>query len=185
MALTESTMLALGTMAPDFTLYDTVSHQKLSYNDIKGTKGTVVVFSCNHCPFVVHINQELVNIANDYITQGVGFVAISSNDVENYPQDSPDKMSIVAKVLKYPFPYLYDESQDVAKAYDAACTPDFYIFDSNDKLVYRGRMDASRPGNGIPVTGADMRSALDAVLLQVTDISPQFPSAGCGIKWKS
>jgi len=184
MALTESTMLELGTTAPSFNIYDTVSHQNLSYKDIQGQKGTVVIFSCNHCPFVVHVNQELVNIANEYLGRGIGFVAISSNDVANYPQDSPDKMSIVAKVLKYPFPYLYDESQEVAKAYDAACTPDFYIFNSENKLVYRGRMDASRPGNGIPVTGADMRSALDAILLGINDISPQIPSAGCNIKWK-
>lgn len=184
MALTESTMLPLGTVAPAFNLLDTVSNQNISFDDIKGNKGTVVVFSCNHCPFVIHINNELVSIANDYLKRDIGFVVISSNDVENYPQDSPDKMSIVAKVLKYPFPYLYDETQDVAKAYDAACTPDFYIFDNNNKLVYRGRMDASRPGNGIPVTGADMRSALDAVLMGINDIHPQVPSAGCNIKWK-
>lgn len=184
MALTESTMLELGTQAPQFNLYDTVSHQNLSYDDIKGPKGTVVIFSCNHCPFVVHVNNELVNIANEYLGRGIGFVAISSNDVENYPQDSPDKMSIVAKVLKYPFPYLYDDTQEVAKAYDAACTPDFYIFNSEDKLVYRGRLDASRPGNGVPVTGADMRSALDAILIGINEIAPQIPSAGCNIKWK-
>ncbi|MDB4438921.1 thioredoxin family protein [bacterium] len=184
MALIESTMLDLGTTAPLFNLYDTVSHQTISYDDIKGTQGTVVVFSCNHCPFVVHVNQELVNIANEYLGRGVGFVAISSNDVDNYPQDSPDKMSIVAKVLKYPFPYLYDETQEVAKAYEAACTPDFYIFNHDNKLVYRGRLDSSRPGNGIPVTGADMRSALDAMLLGINEITPQIPSAGCNIKWK-
>ena len=184
MALIESTMLDLGTTAPLFNLYDTVSHQTISYDDIKGTQGTVVIFSCNHCPFVVHVNQELVNIANEYLGRGVGFVAISSNDVDNYPQDSPDKMSIVAKVLKYPFPYLYDETQEVAKAYEAACTPDFYIFNHDNKLVYRGRLDSSRPGNGIPVTGADMRSALDAMLLGINEITPQIPSAGCNIKWK-
>ena len=184
MALIESTMLDLGTTAPLFNLYDTVSHQTISYDDIKGTQGTVVVFSCNHCPFVVHVNQELVNIANEYLGRGVGFVAISSNDVDNYPQDSPDKMSIVAKVLKYPFPYLYDETQEVAKAYEAACTPDFYIFNHDNKLVYRGRLDSSRPGNGILVTGADMRSALDAMLLGINEITPQIPSAGCNIKWK-
>ncbi|MBT8231698.1 MAG: thioredoxin family protein [Saprospiraceae bacterium] len=184
MALTESNMLPLGTTAPSFTLHDTVSKRSLSFIDIKGTKGTVVVFSCNHCPFVVHINQELVNLANQYIPQGFGFVAISSNDVANYPDDSPEKMSLVAKVLKYPFPYLYDETQDVAKAYDAACTPDFYIFNKEDKLVYRGRLDASRPGNSLPVTGADIRFALDAIALGINDISPQIPSAGCNIKWK-
>lgn len=184
MALTESTMLPLGTTAPPFKLLDTISNQELSFSDIKGEQGTVVIFSCNHCPFVIHVNHELVSIANDYLGRGIGFVAISSNDVDNYPQDSPDKMNIVAKVLKYPFPYLYDATQQVAKDYDAACTPDFYIFNKNNELVYRGRMDASRPGNGIPVTGADMRNALDAILMGLYDISPQIPSAGCNIKWK-
>jgi len=185
MALTESNMLPLMTKAPAFALPDTISGETKSFDDIKGEKGTVVVFSCNHCPFVVHVNHELVDMANHYQAQGFGFVAISSNDVANYPADSPDKMSIVAKVLKYPFPYLYDESQEVAKAYDAACTPDFYIFNADDKLVYRGRMDASRPGNGVPVTGADLRSALDAIALGIDEVAPQLPSAGCNIKWKS
>ena len=183
MALTESNMLSLGTQAPDFTLLDTVSGGQKSFSDIKGSKGTVVVFSCNHCPFVVHINHELVSIANEYMSRGMGFVAISSNDVKNYPDDSPEKMNIVAKVLKYPFPYLYDPDQSAAKAYDAACTPDFYLFDENDTLVYRGRLDGSRPGNDIPVTGSDLRAALDAVLFGIKDISPQLPSAGCNIKW--
>lgn len=184
MALTESNMLPLGTKAPDFSLIDVVSNQKTSFNDVKGSNGTVVVFSCNHCPFVIHINHELVKIANDYLKKGIGFVAISSNDVENYKDDSPEKMSIVAKVLKYPFPYLYDKTQNVAKSYEAACTPDFYIFNSEDNLVYRGRMDGSRPGNNIPITGADLRFALDSVLLGINNISPQIPSAGCNIKWK-
>jgi len=183
MALVESNMLPLKTKAPNFSLPDTVSEQTLSYNDIRGEKGTVVIFSCNHCPFVVHINHELVELANFYLSKGIGFVAISSNDVENYPADSPDKMSIVAKVLKYPFPYLYDKTQEVARVYDAACTPDFYLFNANDELVYRGRMDGSRPGNGIPVTGSDLRSAIDAVSIGIDDISPQIPSAGCNIKW--
>lgn len=184
MALTESNMLALGTVAPNFTLPDTISGSNKSYADIKGTKGTVVIFSCNHCPFVIHVNHELVKIANEYMAKDVGFVVISSNDIENYPQDGPEKMSLVAKVLKYPFPYLYDADQSIAKSYDAACTPDFYIFNKEDKLVYRGRMDGSRPGNDIPVTGADLRSALDAVMLGIDEISPQIPSAGCNIKWK-
>lgn len=184
MALTESNMLNLGTAAPDFSLLDTISGETMTFADIKGPKGTLVVFSCNHCPFVVHINEELVSIANDYISQGIGVVAISSNDVANYPDDSPEKMNIVAKVLKYPFPYLYDESQKAAKDYDAACTPDFYLFGADDELVYRGRMDGSRPGNNIPVTGSDLRNAMDAVLLGLSDISPQIPSAGCNIKWK-
>ena len=185
MALVESNMLPLGTTAPSFTLPDTISGQNISFTDVKGEKGTVVIFSCNHCPFVVHLNQEIVAIANEYGKRGMGFVVISSNDVKNYPADSPDKMSIVAKVLKYPFPYLYDETQAVAKAYDAACTPDFYVFNASDTLVYRGRLDGSRPGNDIPVTGADLRSAIDAVILGIDEIKPQIPSAGCNIKWIS
>lgn len=185
MALTESNMLELGTQAPNFNLPDTVSGVSKSFEDIKGDKGTLVIFSCNHCPFVVHVNHEVVSVANDYMPKGIGVVAISSNDVDNYPDDGPDKMKLVAKVLKYPFPYLYDASQEVAKAYDAACTPDFYLFDENQSLVYRGRLDASRPGNNLPVNGADLRFALDAMLLGHKEIKPQFPSAGCNIKWKS
>jgi len=185
MSLKESNMLSLGTIAPSFNLPDTISGSQVSYADIKGDKGTVVIFSCNHCPFVVHLNHEIVAIANQYKQKGIGFVVISSNDVENYPQDSPDKMAIVAKVLKYPFPYLYDASQEVAKAYDAACTPDFYLFDKENKLVYRGRMDGSRPGNDIPVTGSDLRAAIEAVTLGYGEIAPQIPSAGCNIKWKA
>ncbi len=184
MSLKESNMLPLGTKAPSFSLVDTVSGRTLSLDDIRGEKGTMIVFSCNHCPFVIHINHELVNIANHYLHKGIGFAAISSNDVEKYQDDSPEKMNIVAQVLKYPFPYLYDADQSVAKAYDAACTPDFYLFDKNDVLVYRGRMDASRPGNDIPVTGADLRFAIDALTLGITEIQPQIPSAGCNIKWK-
>lgn len=184
MALTESNMLALGTKAPSFNLLDTIGGNQVSFNDIKGEKGSLIVFSCNHCPFVVHINNQLVSIANQYMSQGLGFAVISSNDVANYPDDGPDKMRLVAKVLKYPFPYLYDESQEVAKAYDAACTPDFYLFNNEDQLVYRGRMDGSRPGNDVPVTGADLRFAIDAMLLGVNEITPQIPSAGCNIKWK-
>ena len=184
MALTESNMLPLGTTAPSFNLPDVISGQEKSFTDVRGSKATVVMFICNHCPFVVHVNDEVVAIANQYQAQGVGFVGISSNDVQNYPQDGPEKMSIVAKVLKYPFPYLYDESQDVAKAYDAACTPDFYIFNGQDELVYRGRLDSSRPGNGVPVTGSDLRFAIEATLLGISNISPQLPSAGCNIKWK-
>ena len=184
MALTESNMLPLGTKAPSFSLFDTLSERTLSYDDVRGDKATVVMFLCNHCPFVIHVNDQLVKIANNYVSRGVGFVAISSNDVVNYPQDGPDKMSIVGKALKYPFPYLYDESQDVAKAYDAACTPDFYVFNAENDLVYRGRMDGSRPGNNQELTGADLRFVLDSVLLGVNKIEPQIPSAGCNIKWK-
>lgn len=185
MSLKESNMLPLGTTAPAFSLPDTLSGQQMDFDKIKGDKGTVVIFSCNHCPFVIHVNHEIVSIAETYMRKGIGFAVISSNDVENYPEDSPEKMAIVGKVLKYPFPYLYDESQETAKAYDAACTPDFYVFDSNNNLAYRGRLDGSRPGNNVPVSGADLRSALEAILLGASDISPQFPSAGCNIKWKS
>ncbi len=185
MAFTESNMLELNSFAPEFNLFDTISNQYVSYADIQGAQATVVMFICNHCPFVVHVNDELVSIAEHYNKKGVGFVAISSNDAISYPQDGPEQMSIVAKVLKYPFPYLYDETQKVAQDYMAACTPDFYLFNKENRLVYRGRLDSSRPANGDPLTGANLRSAIDAVLLGVDDISPQFPSAGCNIKWKS
>ena len=185
MALTESKMLELGTKAPSFNLPNVVDSQMRSYADLSGENATVVMFICNHCPYVIHVNSELVRLAEDYASKGVSFIAISSNDVENYPDDSPDKMKLIAKVLKYPFPYLYDESQEVARAYDAACTPDFYLFDSDDTLVYRGRLDGSRPNNSQALTGSDLRFALDSCLLGIKDISPQIPSAGCGIKWKS
>lgn len=177
-------MLDLGTTAPDFNLPDTISDKNISWADIKGEKATLVMFICNHCPYVIHINDELVRLSKDYTSKGVGFVAISSNDVENYPQDSPEKMKSHAAECDYPFPYLYDESQDVAKAYDAACTPDFYLFDGDAVLKYRGQLDGSRPGSGIPVTGTDLRFAIDSVL-EGKEISPaQRPSAGCNIKWK-
>lgn len=185
MARTESTMLALGTAAPDFSLPDTVSGKTLMLNDLKGTKATVVMFICNHCPFVKHVNTGLVQLAKDYEAKGIGFVAISSNDVANYPDDSPEKMKENAAEQGFTFPYLYDESQEVAKAYDAACTPDFYVFDEDLKLVYRGQLDDSRPGNGIPVTGSDIRAALDAILTGVAVPEKQKPSIGCNIKWKA
>ena len=185
MALTESNMIDLGVKAPDFSLPDTVSDQTLSFDNIKGTKGTVVMFLCNHCPYVIHVNDELVKIAQEYMAKGIGFVAISSNDAEKYPQDSPDKMSIVAKVLRYPFPYLYDETQDVARAYDAACTPDIYVFDKDDILYYRGRLDESRPKNDKPLDGKDLRLALELLIREEPPLSKQYPSAGCNIKWKS
>ena len=183
MALTESKMLPLGTKAPNFHLRDTVSGNYYSLDDLKSNQATVIMFICNHCPFVIHVNPEVVRIANEYRNKGVSFVAISSNDIESYPEDAPDKMSIVAKVLKFPFPYLFDKRQEVARAYDAACTPDFYVFDANLKLNYRGRLDKSRPGNSIPVTGEDLRAALDATLTG-GKIENQYPSAGCNIKWK-
>ena len=184
MARTPSNMLPLGTKAPDFNLPDTISSSTMNYGKIKGTKGTVVMFICNHCPFVIHVNSMLVEIASIYGKKGIGFVAISSNDVVNYPQDSPENMKIHAKDVGYPFPYLYDESQEIAKAYDAACTPDLYVFDAEDKLVYRGQLDNSRPGNQIPVTGSDLKHAIDCLLDNVENTMMQKPSIGCNIKWK-
>ena len=141
------------------------------------------MFICNHCPYVIHVNDELVRVANDYKEQGVSFVAISSNDVVNYPADSPDKMRVLAEKLQYPFPYLYDETQDVARAYDAACTPDFYVFDAERKLTYRGRLDKSRPGNPEDCNGEDLRKATDGTIVVAAPIEKQYPSAGCNIKW--
>jgi thiol-disulfide isomerase/thioredoxin len=185
MAFTESTMLALGTKAPDFALPDTVSGKTLRFADIAaGNKATLVMFICNHCPYVIHVNPELIRLANDYGPKGVGFVAISSNDAVNYPQDGPDKMKEQALRLGYPFPYLYDESQEVAHAYAAACTPDFYLFDGERRLAYRGRLDGSRPKNDVPLSGADLRAAIDAVLAGKPAPEKQYPSGGCGIKWK-
>jgi peroxiredoxin len=177
-------MLPLGTAAPDFTLPDTVSGKEISLSDIQSDQATVVMFLCNHCPFVKHVNPELVRLANDYQAKNVAFVAISSNDVENYPQDSPQRMKEVAETLGYPFPYLYDEDQSVARAYQAACTPDFFIFDDAMKLVYRGQLDSSRPGNNIPLNGQDIRAALDAILAGDPVSADQRPSIGCNIKWK-
>jgi len=184
MALTPSNMIALGTKAPDFTLPDTVSDKTLSLSDIKSDTATVVMFICNHCPYVIHVNDEIVNTANDFLPKGVKFVAISSNDVENYPVDSPENMKAFAEDAGYKFPYLYDESQEIAKAYDAACTPDFYVFDGNLGLVYRGRMDASSPGNGEENNGADLRGAIQALLDGSPVATNQHPSMGCNIKWK-
>ena len=184
MARTPSNMLPLGTQAPNFTLLDTVSGTKTSLQDIQGENGTVVMFICNHCPFVIHVNEQLTALAMEYIEKGIGFVAISSNDVVNYPQDSPDLMKETANRLGYPFPYLYDETQQVAKTFDAACTPDFYLFDNGLSLVYRGQLDDSRPGNGIPVSGSDLRNALDLLLAGKAIPEEQKPSIGCNIKWK-
>jgi len=179
-----SNMLPLGTVAPAFTLPDTVSGKKMSLTGLESDKATVIMFISNHCPFVKHVNQQLVRLANDYKPAGISFIAISSNDVINYPDDAPDKMKQAALDLDYPFPYLYDETQEVALAYDAACTPDLYIFDGDMKLVYRGQFDDSRPGNGIPVTGKDVREALDNILNGVPVNPGQKPSLGCNIKWK-
>ena len=185
MARTESNMLPLGTIAPDFTLLDTLSSKTLSLAEVKGEKGTVIMFICNHCPFVKHVNDEIVRVANDYRVTGFGFAAISSNDVVNYPQDGPEQMYTNARKYKFSFPYFYDQSQEVAKAYDAACTPDFYVFDGQLKLVYRGQLDNSRPGNGVPVNGRDLREALDNILNNHPQREVQKPSIGCNIKWKS
>jgi thiol-disulfide isomerase/thioredoxin len=184
MAQTASTMLPIGTAAPKFKLQDTNSSFEYSYDELKGSKGTLVIFICNHCPFVLHVIEEIVRIANDYNVQGIGIIAISSNDVIQYPQDGPTFMTEFAFKNKIDFPYLYDESQDVAKAFDAACTPDFFLFDRQDSLFYRGQLDDSRPNNGIPLSGNDLRSAIDAVIYNRTLASPQKPSMGCNIKWK-
>jgi len=185
MAETPSTMVPLGTKAPDFELPDTVSGKTMKLQDLKSDVATVIMFICNHCPFVKHVRHELVKLANDYQSKGISFVAISSNDVTSHPDDAPDKMKQVAEELGLPFPYLYDESQDVARAYNAACTPDFYIFDKDLKLVYRGQLDGSRPGNDVPVTGKDIRAALDNILAGQPVDSDQKPSVGCNIKWKT
>ncbi|MFH6602017.1 thioredoxin family protein [Maribacter algicola] len=183
MARTPSNMLLLGTIAPDFNLLDTVTDEFSSLQSLKGNKGTVIMFICNHCPFVKHVNPEISQMAREYRSTGINFIAISSNDIINYPQDAPDLMRQVAEKESYGFPYLFDADQEIAKKYDAACTPDFYLFDSRLKLVYRGQLDDSRPGNGIPVTGTDLRNAMDA-LLAGDEIDPnQKPSIGCNIKW--
>ncbi len=185
MARTESNMLALGTTAPDFSLLDTVSGKTLSLEDMTGISGTVIMFICNHCPFVIHVNPEISRMAEEYISKGIGFIAISSNDIVNYPQDSPDLMKRKAVEAGYSFPYLYDKTQEVAKAYDAACTPDFYLFNSYVKLVYRGQLDDSRPGNSIPLTADDLKNAMDALLEGKPVSKIQKPSIGCNIKWES
>jgi peroxiredoxin len=185
MSLTPSNMLELGTKAPDFRLLNVKNNQFVELKEVTGKHGTVIMFICNHCPFVKHVNDEIVRIANDYKVTGFGFVAISSNDVANYPQDHPDKMADIAEEENYPFPYLYDETQDIAKAYDAACTPDFYVFDENQELFYRGQLDDSRPKNGLPLTGRSLREALDALLNNREIPKIQKPSLGCGIKWKT
>ena len=184
MSDTASTMIPLETPAPEFRLKDTNSNYHYSFNDLKGSKGTLVIFMCNHCPFVHHVLDEILMIANDYRVQGIGIIAISSNDVDRYPQDGPELMREFAFQNKIDFPYLYDESQEVAKAFEAACTPDFFLFDAQNKLFYRGQMDDSRPGNGIPLSGSDLRNAIDAVIYNRTLASPQKPSMGCSIKWK-
>ena len=183
MVLTPSTMLPLGTRAPDFRLPAT-DGSFVSRDDFTGAPALVVMFICNHCPYVKHIREGLAEVAAEYMRKGVRFVAINSNDVEKYPDDSPAKMAEEAAAANYPFPYLFDEDQSVAKAYRAACTPDIYIFDENLELEYRGQFDGSRPGSDVPVTGYDLSAALDAVLDGRPPSEDQVPSIGCNIKWK-
>lgn len=185
MALTESTMLLqLGTKAPDFRLPDVVSGKTISLDTFADKKALVVMFLCRHCPYVQHVKEELARLGRDYAGKSVGIVAISSNDAVQYPDDRPERLKAMAEELGFHFPFCYDETQEVAKAYAAACTPDFYVFDQERKLVYRGQLDDSRPGNGLPVTGKDLRAAIEAVLEGRPVPSEQKPSLGCNIKWK-
>lgn len=184
MSKTPSNMIELGTKAPYFELTDTVSGKKLKFNEQSRQKATVICFICNHCPYVKHINSQLVQVANDYSAKGIYFLAISSNDAIAYPADSPDNMKLTAQQEHYPFPYLYDETQEVAQAYHAACTPDFFVFDQDHLLVYRGQFDDSRPGNNIPVTGESLRQTLESILREEPINIIQKPSLGCNIKWK-
>ena len=184
MAKTPSLMVSLGTKAPDFSLPEPLTGKTVGLGDVRGERGTVVMFICNHCPYVKHVQKELVDLASEYGSRGIGFVAINSNDIENHPDDRPEKMVEDAQRLAYPFPYLFDESQDVARAYQAACTPDFFVYDGDDRLVYRGQLDSSRPGTGTP-DGSDLRAALDALLGGLAPLAEQRPSLGCNIKWKS
>lgn len=184
MSDTYSHALPLNTKAPSFFLKDTNSNYYFSFENIKGQKGTLIIFICNHCPFVHHAIEEIVMIANDYRVQGIGIAAISSNDSIKYPQDAPHLMTEFAFKNRIDFPYLYDENQLTARAYSAACTPDFYLFDNQDQLFYHGQLDDSRPGNGIPLSGSDLRNAIDAVIYNRNLKTPQKPSMGCSIKWK-
>jgi len=184
MSYTLSSMMPLETQAPSFNLLNVVTGQLNNLDQLKGGKATIVVFICNHCPYVIHINEGLIKLANDYKEKGVNLIAISSNDAENFPQDGPEKMKELALKLGYPFPYLYDEDQSVAKAYDAECTPDFFVFGHHLKLKYRGQMDGSRPGSTTPVSGEDIRKALDAIIADKAVSDFQRPSGGCNIKWK-
>lgn len=184
MALAFTKQIELNYKAPDFELLEPLTNTYKKLNDLKSDIATVVMFICNHCPYVKHVVPELVNLANNYMPKGVTFIAINPNDVLNYPDDSPEKMIDFAKQNKFPFPYLFDETQAVAKAYNAVCTPDYSIFDKDMKCVYRGQLDESRPGNNIPLTGHDIRNALDAIINNKPIPSNQIPSSGCSIKWK-
>lgn len=186
MAATESTMLKLGVQAPDFDLPNCnpeVGGKRVTLNDYRGARALLVMFVCNHCPYVIHLRSALIELAREYAEQGLAVVAISANSIQTHPQDGPEQMQAEARAHRFPYAYLYDESQAVAQAYKAACTPDFYLFDSDMKLAYRGRFDGSRPKNDVPVTGEDMRRAVDAVLAGKLPEGEQIPSMGCNIKW--
>ena len=185
MVKTLSTMLPLGTKTPDFSLEDAVSGNKISLDTFTDKKALLVMFICVHCPFVKHLQDALAAVGKEYVDKGLGVVAISSNDITTHPGDAPDKMKEMAATLGFKFPFCYDESQEVAKAYTAACTPDFFLFDSNNTLVYRGQFDDSRPGNDVPVTGKDLKAAIEEVLLDRKVDTQQKPSIGCNIKWKA
>ncbi len=185
MALTESTMLELGTSAPDFSLTDVIGGKTVRRDDFKGKDALLVMFICAHCPYVKHVEKSLGKLGADYAGKSIAMVAVSANDAENFPADKPEGLKAQAKANGFAFPYLFDESQSVAHAYTAACTPDFFLFDKGFKLVYRGQFDASRPGNGVPVTGQDLRAAIDAVLAGKPVPREQRPSIGCNIKWKA
>lgn len=185
MAATESAMLALGTPAPAFSLRNVRDGKAYSVDSLTGPKGLLVMFICTHCPFVKHVEQELAKIGREYQSSGIGIAAISSNDADKYPDDGPEGLAEQATRVGFVFPYLYDESQAVARAYDATCTPDFFLFDGQRKLVYRGQLDSSRPGNSAPVTGHDLRAAMDALVASRAVSPDQKPSIGCNIKWKS
>jgi peroxiredoxin len=185
MAETPSTMLSLGTVLPDFSLTNAVDGTVVTSADFEGSEALLVMFICNHCPFVKHVQDELGNIARDYLPSGVAIVAINSNAVETHPQDGPSHMKELAQQKGWEFPFLFDGTQRVAKVFRAACTPDFFLFDRDRRLVYRGQLDGSRPGNDLPVTGSDLRAALDAVLVGGDVSSEQLPSLGCNIKWKA
>jgi thiol-disulfide isomerase/thioredoxin len=185
MALTPSSMLPLGTCAPDFKLPDVVSGNEISLQSVKSSVGTVIIFMCNHCPFVKHVLPKLIEVAENYTQKSLQFIAINSNDIENFPDDSPEKMRALAMRSRFCFPYLFDESQAIAKAYQAACTPDYYLFDKNLRCVYRGRFDESTPGNNVPLTGKDLCQAIDNLLGEKPISDVQLPSMGCSIKWKA
>jgi thiol-disulfide isomerase/thioredoxin len=185
MALTASTMLPLGTTAPNFHLPEVVSGEKISLANFADKKALLVMFICRHCPFVKHIQTQLALLGEDYFNSDLGIVAISANDAQNYPDDAPESLKAMATELGFEFPLCYDETQETAKAYTAACTPDFFVFDGERKLVYRGQLDDSRPSNGKPVTGADLRAAIEAVLASKPVPDEQNPSIGCNIKWKA